>query len=44
MFGVLPIALMKLPVSEFRVLRKYYLQVREQMDKPTSGDDEWSTL
>lgn len=37
MFGVLPHSLLKLPQSEFRVLRRYYLQVREQMENVESA-------
>lgn len=37
MFGVLPSAIMKLPMSEFRTLRRYYLQVREQMENADTG-------
>jgi len=40
MFGVLPASLLKLPQSEFRILRRYYLQVREQMESPSIVSDE----
>lgn len=46
MFGVLPIELKKLPLSEFQVLMRYYIKSRKDLEeageqrdsgKPTDG-------
>ena len=35
----MPASLLKLPQSEYRTLRKYYFQVREQMEQAADRDD-----
>jgi hypothetical protein len=37
LFGVLPHTLLRLPLSEFRLLMRYYNQVRAQTEKAAGG-------
>lgn len=39
LFGVLPISLLALPMSEYTKMRRYYLKYREALESPDGGGD-----